>query len=87
VTDSSSGIGKATAHQLQQAGFITYARARQPDQLNKLVAAGCCPLALDLTREFSLIAVEQITRLSAQHTSALSEQRLPTRTISIGIYY
>jgi NAD(P)-dependent dehydrogenase (short-subunit alcohol dehydrogenase family) len=63
VTGASSGIGKATALQLQQAGFITYASARRPDQLSELVAAGCRPLPLDVTNEASMIAaVERIVR-------------------------
>ncbi len=49
VTGASSGIGKATAHALAGAGYLTVATARDPRTLGDLEAAGCRVLALDVT--------------------------------------
>jgi NAD(P)-dependent dehydrogenase (short-subunit alcohol dehydrogenase family) len=61
VTGSSSGIGKATALRLVQRDLTVYATARKVGDLSELVAAGCKPLALDVTNEASMrAAVEAI---------------------------
>jgi NADP-dependent 3-hydroxy acid dehydrogenase YdfG len=60
VTGASSGIGKATALTLNQAGYITYATARRLDTLRDLEQAGCRTLQLDVTDEASMIAAIKI---------------------------
>ncbi|WP_344996486.1 SDR family NAD(P)-dependent oxidoreductase [Tsukamurella soli] len=53
VTGCSSGIGKATALALVDAGFVTWATARRPETLADLQTAGCRTLRLDVTDEDS----------------------------------
>ncbi len=74
VTGCSSGIGRAAAAQLNQAGLTVYASARRTETLDELVAAGdpvavlrervaagCRPLQLDVDDEASMAAaVEQV---------------------------
>src|SRR6201990_3531853 len=54
VTGASSGIGEATARQLQQAGFIVYGAARRTDRMSDLAASGVRTLPLDVTSETSV---------------------------------
>ena len=62
VTGCSSGIGRATASRLHEAGLLVYATARNPDQIQDLAAAGRKTLALDVTDDASLrAAIDQIT--------------------------
>lgn len=62
VTGCSSGIGRATALRLHEAGFLVYATARNPDQIKDLAAAGMRTLRLDVAQDASMVsAVEQIT--------------------------
>lgn len=49
VTGASSGIGKATAIALKEAGFLTYATAPDASGLEELKAKGCETLELDVT--------------------------------------
>jgi NAD(P)-dependent dehydrogenase (short-subunit alcohol dehydrogenase family) len=49
VTGCSTGIGRATAMRLAQAGHTVHATARRPEQLADLEAAGCTVGALDVT--------------------------------------
>lgn len=65
VTGCSSGIGRAAARQLLQAGFPVYATARQPDTLAELAAAGAVPLRLDVTDEQS--AADAVAKVAADH--------------------
>ncbi|MEV8538608.1 oxidoreductase [Streptomyces sp. NPDC051572] len=54
VTGASSGIGEATARQLQQAGFIVYGAARRTDRMSGLAESGVRTLPLDVTSETSV---------------------------------
>jgi NAD(P)-dependent dehydrogenase (short-subunit alcohol dehydrogenase family) len=53
VTGCSSGIGRATAAALVNAGFATWATARQPEQLEDLAKLGCRVVHLVVTDERS----------------------------------
>jgi NADP-dependent 3-hydroxy acid dehydrogenase YdfG len=62
ITGCSSGIGRATAEQLAQAGWKVYATARRPETLTELRESGCQTLALDVTDEVSMqAAVDAVT--------------------------
>ena len=67
VTGCSSGIGRATALALAEAGFPTYATARGIDSLAPLVAAGCTALACDVTDEASMS--EAVAAVEAEHAA------------------
>jgi NAD(P)-dependent dehydrogenase (short-subunit alcohol dehydrogenase family) len=56
ITGCSSGIGEATALRLAQNGYKVWATARKKEQLQKLEAAGCRTLALDVNSEASMEA-------------------------------
>jgi NAD(P)-dependent dehydrogenase (short-subunit alcohol dehydrogenase family) len=56
ITGCSTGIGRATALRLAQAGWTVYATARKPETLAELEAAGCRIMALDVTDEASMEA-------------------------------
>jgi len=56
ITGCSSGIGKATALRLHDAGVRVYATARRLETMADLAAAGINTLALDVTDESSAIA-------------------------------
>jgi NAD(P)-dependent dehydrogenase (short-subunit alcohol dehydrogenase family) len=56
ITGCSSGIGAATARHLAALGWTVYATARRAETLSDLEAAGCRPLALDVTDEASMQA-------------------------------
>lgn len=56
VTGASSGIGAATVRALAQAGWTTYATARQVDRLATFVAQGVSTLSLDVTDDDSMVA-------------------------------
>jgi NAD(P)-dependent dehydrogenase (short-subunit alcohol dehydrogenase family) len=59
ITGCSSGIGRATALRLAQAGHIVYASARRPETLDELARAGASTLALDVTDEHAMTAAVQ----------------------------
>src|SRR5580704_16831089 len=65
VTGCSSGIGRATALALAQAGFPVWASARKAGGLTELEQAGCRVLELDVTDERSRIAA--VRRVEAEH--------------------
>jgi NAD(P)-dependent dehydrogenase (short-subunit alcohol dehydrogenase family) len=65
ITGCSSGIGRATALRLHQAGFPVYATARRPETLADLATAGIATLALDVTDEASMVAA--VKRVEADH--------------------
>jgi NAD(P)-dependent dehydrogenase (short-subunit alcohol dehydrogenase family) len=56
VTGCSSGIGRATAKRLAQAGWTVYATARRIASIEDVEADGCRTLALDVTDEASMQA-------------------------------
>lgn len=61
ITGCSTGIGRATALRLAQAGWKVYATARTVEKLADLEKAGCRTLALDVMDEASMAAaVKQI---------------------------
>ena len=63
VTGCSSGIGRATAGRLAEAGWRVYATARNLDKIAPLERSGCELLSLDVTDEDSMIsAIEEVER-------------------------
>lgn len=54
VTGASSGIGEATARELQSRGFTVYGAARRTDRLQKLASDGIRSLGMDVTDEQSM---------------------------------
>ncbi len=68
VTGASSGIGKATAIALKEAGFLTYATAPDAGKLEELKAQGCETLALDVTDENSM---REAVKTAEQHNGAI----------------
>jgi NAD(P)-dependent dehydrogenase (short-subunit alcohol dehydrogenase family) len=54
ITGCSSGIGRAAALSLHQAGVAVYATARDPAALSDLAGRGIATLALDVTDEASM---------------------------------
>ncbi len=65
ISGCSSGIGAATAEALVRAGHTVYATARKKETLADLEAAGCHPLALDVTSEDSMVAA--VRAVEAEH--------------------
>lgn len=62
VTGASSGIGKATAIYLAQNGYRVYGAARRMEKMEDLKAHGIKPIALDVTKEESMVAcIQQIS--------------------------
>jgi NAD(P)-dependent dehydrogenase (short-subunit alcohol dehydrogenase family) len=63
VTGCRSGIGRATAIRLHQAGTTVYATARRPESIADLQAMGMRTLRLDVTDEASMCdAVELVVK-------------------------
>jgi NAD(P)-dependent dehydrogenase (short-subunit alcohol dehydrogenase family) len=56
ITGCSSGIGRAAALSLHEAGYTVYATARRTDTLTELSGRGLRALALDVTDEESMTA-------------------------------
>lgn len=55
ITGASSGIGRATAIELNQKGYSVYAGARRVEKLRELESLGIHPVALDVTSEESMV--------------------------------
>ena len=55
VTGASSGIGRMVAQELKNAGFKVYAAARRVDRMEDLSKDGITPVALDLTKDESIV--------------------------------
>ncbi|SFW73503.1 oxidoreductase [Chitinophaga sancti] len=71
VTGASSGIGKATAIYLAQHGYQVYGAARRMDMLQSLKEYGVQPIALDVTKEESILAcIAQTGRIDILVNSA-----------------
>jgi NADP-dependent 3-hydroxy acid dehydrogenase YdfG len=61
VTGASAGIGKATTIHLAQNGYNVYGAARRTDKMQDLKIYGIKTIALDVTKNDSVVAcVEQI---------------------------
>ena len=61
VTGASAGIGKATAIYLAQNGYLVYGAARRTEAMQDLISYGITPIALDVTKEESMVkCVNQI---------------------------
>lgn len=61
ITGCSSGIGRATALRLQDAGWLVYATARRAESIEELARAGCRTMEMDVTDEASMVrAVGQV---------------------------
>jgi NAD(P)-dependent dehydrogenase (short-subunit alcohol dehydrogenase family) len=57
VTGASSGIGHATALQLQAAGYTVYAGARRVEKMKDLADLGIHAIELDVTDDASMVAI------------------------------
>ncbi len=55
VTGASAGIGKATAILLAQQGYNVYGAARRLEKMEELKDYGIQPIALDVTKEESIV--------------------------------
>lgn len=55
VTGASGGIGRTIAQELTSAGFKVYAAARRVDRMADLEKDGITPVALDLTKDESIV--------------------------------
>ena len=55
VTGASSGIGRMVAQELKSAGFQVYAAARRVERMADLEKYGITPVALDLTKDESIV--------------------------------
>lgn len=54
ITGGSSGIGRAAAYELCNAGFTVYAAARSIEKMNDMRSEKIIPIALDLTEDASI---------------------------------
>ena len=71
VTGCSTGIGRATATALSDAGFIVYATARHPETLAGLAERGIRLLTLDVTDEESMRAAVSAVEAADGHVDVL----------------
>ncbi len=67
VTGASSGIGKSTAIELAENGFIVYAAARRTEKMEDLKKNKIVPVYIDLTDEESMVkCVDDILKKSGR---------------------
>ncbi len=64
ITGASAGIGKATANQLLQEGYIVYGAARRIEQMKDIESKGARIIEMDLTDDESM--TNAITRIIQQ---------------------
>ncbi len=77
ITGCSSGIGRATALRLADAGWPVWASARRVESIADLGDAGCRLLALDVTDEASMTAaVAEVERAGRGGRRADQQRRL-----------
>ena len=62
ITGASAGIGKETAKQLVEKGYVVYTAARRVENMEDLKDLGCVPLKMDITREEDIVAVVERIR-------------------------
>ena len=74
ITGCSSGIGRAAAVSLHDAGLRVYATARRVDTLADLASRGIATLALDVTDETSMAEAVRIALSSPAGTGETAEQ-------------
>jgi len=65
LTGASSGIGRATAQQLLDRGYVVYAAARRVEKMEDLEQVGAQILEMDVTDDASM--VQGIERIAQQH--------------------
>ncbi len=68
ITGASSGIGKAAARDLSQAGFKVYAVARRLEQMQELTAHGVTTLKMDITSDDD---IDQVISQIAEETGGV----------------
>lgn len=71
ITGCSSGIGRATAHAFQDAGWDVIATARDPEDLDSLADRGMVTTALDVTDQESIEAAVSSARGHVGHIDCL----------------
>lgn len=71
VTGCSSGIGAALAFELHRRGWVVYATARRPEQVQALADAGLRALALDVNDGASIAAAVEAVRAGHGHLDML----------------
>src|SRR5262245_43565080 len=71
ITGCSSGIGRAAAIRLHEAGLRVYATARRPETLADLAGRGLHTLALDVTDEASMTEAVAAVEAEAGPVGAL----------------
>jgi short-subunit dehydrogenase len=60
ITGASAGMGKETAKLLAQNGYTVYGAARRIDKMEDLKAFGIKPVAMDITKDESIVACMQL---------------------------
>jgi NAD(P)-dependent dehydrogenase (short-subunit alcohol dehydrogenase family) len=66
ITGASSGMGKDFALRLIAEGYVVYGAARRVERMDDIVAAGGTALAMDVTDDAMVAAVDQVIREQGQ---------------------